>query len=134
PPAVLTGDTVLGRGTTVIAEPDGSLTDYLASLDLLEARGDGVLGLPAHGPEIEDLAVLVRAYRAHRLERLEQVRAASVALDLPSGVTLTDDLVDRVADVVYADVDPSVRGAARQSVRAQLEHLARAGGGVTGSI
>jgi glyoxylase-like metal-dependent hydrolase (beta-lactamase superfamily II) len=49
-PVVLTGDTVLGHGTTVLAEPDGSLADYLASLDALEAVGDGHLAVPAHGP------------------------------------------------------------------------------------
>jgi len=130
-PVVLTGDTVLGRGTTVISAPDGSLTDYLASLDLLEARGEGVLGLPAHGPAVEDLAVVVRAYRAHRLERLEQVRAATLALGVPSRAAVTDAVVDRVTAAVYADVDPAVLPAARQSVRAQLVHLAH--GDVTGS-
>lgn len=115
-PVVLTGDTVLGRGTTVIAEPDGSLGDYLASLDTLERLGDGRLGLPAHGPEIEDLGVAARAYRAHRHERLAQVRAARDELGPEASV---DDVVARV----YADVDPSVRGAARQSVAAQLVYL-----------
>jgi glyoxylase-like metal-dependent hydrolase (beta-lactamase superfamily II) len=115
-PVVLTGDTVLGRGTTVIAEPDGSLGDYLASLDTLERLGDGRLGLPAHGPEIADLAGAVRAYRSHRLERLEQVRAALAVLGPDAGV---DDVVAHV----YADVDPSVLSAARQSVAAQLAYL-----------
>lgn len=130
-PVVLTGDTVLGRGTTVIAEPDGSLSDYLASLDLLEEVGDGRLGVPAHGPEITDLGTAVRAYREHRLERLDQVRdaldqvlAASGARPPASGDDVDDDLVDRVTSTVYADVDPSVVRAARQSVRAQLVHLA----------
>lgn len=120
-PVVLTGDTVLGRGTTVIAEPDGSLADYLASLDALERVGDGRLGLPAHGPEIEDLGAAVRAYRAHRIERLDQVRAALEALGADAGV---DDVVTHV----YADVDPSVLPAARQSVAAQLAYLRRPGG------
>ncbi|PZR53583.1 MBL fold metallo-hydrolase [Xylanimonas oleitrophica] len=119
---VLTGDTVLGRGTTVIAEPDGSLGDYLASLDVLEAlasSGSGpVLGLPGHGPVLDDLAAAVRAYRTHRHERLDQVREALVALGPGS---TADDVVAHV----YADVAPSVRGAARQSVVAQLDHLRR---------
>ncbi|WP_159796062.1 MBL fold metallo-hydrolase [Puerhibacterium puerhi] len=140
-PVVLTGDTVLGRGTTVIAEPDGSLRDYLASLDALERLATGgvpVRGLPGHGPVVDDLGAVVRAYRAHRQERLAQVRAAVAALgvvlptpaqasagapgDLPPGVP--DDLADAVVDAVYADVDGSVRAAARQSVVAQLEYLA----------
>jgi glyoxylase-like metal-dependent hydrolase (beta-lactamase superfamily II) len=118
-PVVLTGDTVLGRGTTVIAEPDGSLRDYLASLDTLERVGDGRVGLPAHGPAIDDLGAAVRAYRAHRLERLDQVRDALATL----GRAPEDDAADAVVAHVYADVDPSVRRAARQSVVAQLAYL-----------
>ncbi|WP_418275123.1 MBL fold metallo-hydrolase [Isoptericola jiangsuensis] len=117
-PVVLTGDTVLGRGTTVLTEPDGSLADYLASLDTLEAVGDARLAVPAHGPEIEDLGVAVRAYRTHRLDRLAQVRAALAVLGEDAGV-------DAVTAHVYADVDPSVLPAARQSVAVQLAYLRR---------
>ncbi|MFB8227498.1 MBL fold metallo-hydrolase [Cellulosimicrobium sp. NPDC055967] len=124
---VLTGDTVLGTGTTVIAAPDGSLGAYLASLDAIEtvaSAGPGrTTGLPGHGPVVDDLAERVRAYRAHRLERLAQVRAALAALGLAAGA---DDAVERVVARVYADVDPSVLGAAHQSVAAQLAFLARA--------
>lgn len=130
---VLTGDTVLGRGTTVIAEPDGSLRDYLASLGLLErvtagtvAGASTVRGLPGHGPVVDDLGVVVRAYRAHRHERLAQVHAAVTALGvtLPAGGKVPAGLADAVVDAVYADVDAAVRRAARQSVVAQLEYLA----------
>ncbi|MFD4990686.1 MBL fold metallo-hydrolase [Cellulosimicrobium cellulans] len=125
-PTVLTGDTVLGTGTTVISQPDGSLGAYLASLDAIEAvasAGTGrATGLPGHGPVVADLADRVRAYRGHRLERLAQVRAALDALGLAAGA---DDAVERVVARVYADVDPSVRDAARQSVAAQLAFLAR---------
>jgi glyoxylase-like metal-dependent hydrolase (beta-lactamase superfamily II) len=125
---VLTGDTVLGRGTTVLAEPDGSLRDYLASLDRLSALGlpGPVLGLPGHGPVIQDLGSAVHAYREHRLERLGQVRSALTGLtaELPdAGSPLPDTLLDAVTGAVYADVDPSVLIAARSSVRAQLEYL-----------
>ncbi|MFC7878448.1 MBL fold metallo-hydrolase [Isoptericola sp. NPDC057391] len=123
-PVVLTGDTVLGQGTTVIAEPDGSLRDYLASLDVLERVGEGRTGLPGHGPAIDDLGAAVRTYRAHRLERLEQVRAALAALGrAPGDAGAPDDAADAVVAHVYADVDPSVRRAARQSVVAQLAYL-----------
>src|SRR5690348_655800 len=50
-PAVLTGDTVLGRGTTVIAHPDGALGPYLGSLRRLADLADGTAVLPGHGPE-----------------------------------------------------------------------------------
>ncbi|MCK0117683.1 MBL fold metallo-hydrolase [Isoptericola sp. S6320L] len=115
-PVVLTGDTVLGRGTTVIAEPDGSLADYLHSLDVLERLGAGRLAVPAHGPAIEDLGAAVQAYRSHRLERLAQVRAVLAALG-------PEATVDDVVAHVYADVDAAVLPAARQSVAAQLAYL-----------
>lgn len=121
---VLTGDTVLGTGTTVIAAPDGSLGAYIASLDAIEAVTGGpgpVTGLPGHGPVVDDLAARVRAYRVHRHERLAQVRAALTTLGLaPDAPGAVDEVVARV----YADVDPVVRGAARQSVAAQLAFLA----------
>ncbi|HEY6747500.1 MAG TPA: MBL fold metallo-hydrolase [Mycobacteriales bacterium] len=115
--AVLTGDTVLGRGTTVVAHPDGRLADYLASLRRLEELGTRTV-LPGHGPELPDLAAVTRAYLAHREERLAQVRAA---LD-----TLGPDASPRaVVEVVYADVDPVLWPAAEWSVRAQLDYLRR---------
>lgn len=125
---VLTGDTVLGLGTTVLAEPDGSLRDYLASLDRLGALNlsGTVTGLPGHGPAIPDLGAAVHAYRVHRLERLDQVRAALARLGvaLPDAAEpLPDALLDAVTHAVYADVDPSVLPAARSSVRAQLEYV-----------
>lgn len=119
---VLTGDTVLGQGTTVIAAPDGSLGQYLASLDRLDAlvAGRRTTGLPGHGPVVEDLGERVRAYRDHRLDRLAQVREALGALGLAPD---DDAAVERVTALVYADVDSSVLGAARQSVAAQLAFL-----------
>lgn len=113
--SVLTGDTILGRGTTMLDYPDGTLGDYLASLDKLEALGPAVV-LPAHGPRLPSLADVARDYRSHRLGRLAQVRAA---LDRLGPEASAGD----VADVVYADVDPSVRRAAETSVSAQLHYL-----------
>ena len=113
--SMLTGDTILGRGTTMLDYPDGTLGDYLASLDRLEALGPATV-LPAHGPVLPSLAAIVREYRGHRLERLDQIRAA---LDrLGRDATASD-----VADAVYSDVGPSVRRAAEMSVAAQLDYL-----------
>ena len=81
--ALLTGDTVLGRGTTVIAG-DGSLADYLASLDRLRALADAErlrTLLPGHGPLLADPAGVLDFYLAHRRERLAEVRAALAAGD-----------------------------------------------------
>ncbi|MDQ4489935.1 MBL fold metallo-hydrolase [Sinomonas sp. ASV486] len=113
--SVLTGDTILGRGTTVLAFPDGRLGDYLDSLRRLEALGPATV-LPAHGPVLPDLSAIARAYAAHRGERLDQVRAALERLG-------PDAAVADVTDAVYTDIDPSVRRAAETSVAAQLDYL-----------
>ncbi|MDR7157915.1 MBL fold metallo-hydrolase [Arthrobacter sp. BE255] len=118
--SVLTGDTILGRGTTMLDFPDGTLGDYLASLDKLEALGAATV-LPAHGPVLPSLEAIVRAYRDHRLERLDQIRAALDRLG-------RDAAVGDVTDAVYADVGHSVRRAAEMSVAAQLNYLRGAAG------
>ena len=76
---VLTGDTILGRGTTVVAYPDGDLGDYLESLRrLLELLGPLPV-LPGHGPALSTAPRRPRSTCEHRLARLEQVRAAVAA-------------------------------------------------------
>lgn len=110
---VLTGDTILGRGTTVVAHPDGHLGDYLSSLELLSAY-TGIPALPGHGPALADCAAAATFYLAHRRARLDQVRAA-----VDAGARTPADVVA----AVYADVDRSLWWAAEWSVRAQLEYL-----------
>ena len=117
--ALLTGDTVLGRGSTVVAHPDGRLADYLHSLRRLEhlaLEREARVVLPGHGPALGDPAAAVAAYLAHREERLAQVRDA-----LAAGAETADDVVA----VVYADVPREVWPAARLSVQAQLAYLDR---------
>jgi glyoxylase-like metal-dependent hydrolase (beta-lactamase superfamily II) len=115
--ALFTGDTVLGRGTTVIAK-DGSLGDYLRTLgqlrELAEAHQVRLL-LPGHGPMLADPIGTLEYYLSHRAERLEQVRSA-----LAAGARTPAEIVA----MVYADVDPAVWPAAEWSVRAQLDYLA----------
>jgi glyoxylase-like metal-dependent hydrolase (beta-lactamase superfamily II) len=115
PRSVLTGDTILGRGTTVVAYPDGNLADYLASLHRLRELGDATV-LTGHGPELPDAGEAAAFYLAHRRERLEQVRAALEHLG-------PDATPRQVVEVVYADVDRAVWWAAELSVRAQLAYL-----------
>jgi len=113
--ALFTGDTVLGRGTTVIAN-DGNLGDYLRSLDALRAVVDGLsFLLPGHGPVLTDPAGVLDYYIAHRAERLDQVRAA-----LAAGAKTPAEIVA----MIYTDVDKSLWPAAEWSVRAQLDYLA----------
>lgn len=110
--AVLTGDTILGRGTTVLSD----LGDYLCSLCVLTEMPAGATGLPGHGPELADVGVTATQYLKHREQRLDQVRAA---LD-----DLGEDATPRqVVEKVYADVDQSLWGPAEHSVRAQLDYL-----------
>lgn len=116
PDAVLTGDTILGRGTTVVAHPDGVLAHYLESLQRLRDLGD-VTVLPGHGPELPSAGAAAQYYLDHREQRLEQVRAAVAA-----GAGTPREVVE----VVYADVDRVLWHAAEMSVRAQLDYLARA--------
>lgn len=112
--AILTGDTVLGYGTTVI---EGRLGDYLASLDRLRAFA-GETGartiLPGHGPKLDDPIEALDHYIRHRHERLAQVEAA---------VAAGDRTAREVVERVYADVDRSLWPAAEWSVQAQLDHL-----------
>jgi glyoxylase-like metal-dependent hydrolase (beta-lactamase superfamily II) len=120
--ALLTGDTVLGRGTTVVAHPDGRLVDYLDSLRRLRdlAQADLDLLLPGHGPVLDAPLSVLDYYLAHRDERLAQVRAA-----VEEGARTPSDVVR----VVYADVDQVLWPAAEKSVRAQLDYLGIAADG-----
>jgi glyoxylase-like metal-dependent hydrolase (beta-lactamase superfamily II) len=116
--ALLTGDTVLGRGTTVIAQ-DGNLADYLDSLARLRSLCDEVslqTLLPGHGPLLNRPSETLDYYAAHRRERLAEVQAA-----LAAGDRTPREIVARV----YADVAPSLWRFAEWSVQAQLDYLRR---------
>jgi glyoxylase-like metal-dependent hydrolase (beta-lactamase superfamily II) len=127
--AVLTGDTVLGRGTTVVAHPDGELGAYLGSLDRLHALAEAheiETIWPGHGPVIEHALPTLDHYIAHRHERLDQIREALRDL-LAAGPEAgrPEELPRLIVEVVYADVDPVLWPAAELSVRAQLDYLRR---------
>jgi glyoxylase-like metal-dependent hydrolase (beta-lactamase superfamily II) len=113
--AVLTADTVLGRGTTVIDKEDGNLREYLESLQRLRGVGHRTV-LPGHGPDLADLEAVSDMYLAHREERLDQVRAALRDLG--------DDATARqIVEHVYTDVDQKLWDAAEWSVQAQVDYL-----------
>jgi glyoxylase-like metal-dependent hydrolase (beta-lactamase superfamily II) len=115
--ALLTGDTVLGRGTTVVAHPDGRLGDYLDSLQRLRDLAGAAVDvlLPGHGPVLSTPIDVLDYYLKHRQERLDQVREAAAAGDQDAAA-----IVRRV----YSDVDQALWPAAELSVRAQLDYLA----------
>ncbi|BFV58413.1 MBL fold metallo-hydrolase [Kitasatospora sp. CMC57] len=115
--AILTGDTVLGRGTTMVAHPEGTIGDYLDSLRRLHtmAAEQGVRTvLPGHGPVLTDALGAVDYYLAHRAHRLAQVETA-----VEAGYRTAEQVVAKV----YADVDRALWPAAELSVRAQLRYL-----------
>lgn len=113
--AVLTADTVLGRGTAVLDKEDGSLTDYLESLRRLRGLGRRTV-LPGHGPDLIDLEGVAQGYLEHRRERLDQVRSALRELG-------EDASARQIVERVYVDVDEKLWEAAEWSVQVQLNHL-----------
>jgi glyoxylase-like metal-dependent hydrolase (beta-lactamase superfamily II) len=113
--SVLTADTVLGRGTTVIDNEDGSLREYMESLRRLNGLGRRAV-LPGHGPDLPDLEAVTQMYLTHREQRLDQVREALR--------TLGDDATARqIVERVYTDVDEKLWDHAEWSVQAQLNYL-----------
>jgi len=99
----------------MIDHPDGSLGDYLRSLELLGQRS-GATVLPAHGAPLPDLQEVCEELTEHRLERLDQVREIVAGLG-------RDASVEAITDAVYADVPAGVRRAAERSIAAQLAYL-----------
>jgi glyoxylase-like metal-dependent hydrolase (beta-lactamase superfamily II) len=124
--ALLSGDMVLGRGTTVVAYPDGQLAPYFESIERmrsLAASGEVDRIWPAHGPVLEDALGTLEHYLVHRRQRLVQVEDAlrQLGVDVPDADD--DELPRQVVEIVYQDIDESLWGAAEWSVRAQLAYL-----------
>lgn len=114
---LFSADHVMAWSTTVVAPPDGSMRDYMASLDRLIARADATL-LPGHGGPVRDPATFLPALKAHRL-----AREAAILASLEAGARTIPEIVR----TVYADVDPRLHGAAGLSTLAHLEHLIERG-------
>jgi glyoxylase-like metal-dependent hydrolase (beta-lactamase superfamily II) len=114
---LFSGDHIMGWSTTVITPPDGDMTDYLASLELIRARGFSTLW-PTHGPPIREVRPFIDAYIAHRQERADQILGA-----LQAGPNRIADLVP----TLYADVDARLWPAAARSMLAAMIHLTRQG-------
>ncbi len=110
---LFSADHVMGWSTTVVAPPDGSMADYMASLDKLIARADSVL-LPGHGGAVSDPLGYMRDLREHRLAREHAI------LDrLRQG----DRGIDAIVRAIYRDTDPAMYPAASLSVLAHIEDL-----------
>lgn len=113
---LFSGDTVLGRGTTVITWPEGDMAAYLNTLRRFLDLAPRVI-FPGHGAPVEDAATVLSEYIAHRLEREKQILAR-----------LTDPVsTDQLTTVIYPDLDSALLPLARQTVLAHLHKLVREG-------
>ena len=115
--ALFTGDHVMGWSTSVVAPPDGDMGDYMHSLEKLLARHDRIF-YPAHGSPIAKPQRFVRAMLTHRRMRAAQIRDC-----LAAGIGDVTAIVARL----YSDIEPRLKPAASQMVRAHLEHMRREG-------
>ncbi len=111
---VFSGDHVMAWNTTVIAPPEGRMSDYIASLENLLHRRDR-LYLPGHGGRMEKPLRAVKAYLVHRQWREQAILAA-----IRDGAVTIPDVVARV----YATIDQRLIRAAELSVLAHVEYLA----------
>lgn len=107
------GDHVMGWSTSIVAPPDGSMVDYMASLERLALR-DEQLYFSGHGPEIPDAVRFVKFLIRHRKAREASIlhRLAKGEADIPTIVRAS-----------YIGIDPRLMGAAGYSVLAHLEDL-----------
>ena len=111
------GDHVMGWSTSIVAPPDGSMVDYMASLEKLAGRGE-TLYFSGHGPEIPEAQRFVRFLIRHR-----KAREASILHRLAKGEADIPTLVR----AIYIGIDPRLTGAAGYSVLAHLEDLVHRG-------
>ena len=107
------GDHVMGWSTSIVAPPDGAMSDYMASLHKL-ARRDETLYFPGHGPAIPDAKRFVNYYILHR-----RAREASILHRLGKGATD----IPTIVRAIYIGIDPRLTAAAGYSVLAHLEDL-----------
>ncbi len=115
--ALFSGDHVMGWSTSVVAPPDGAMSDYMASLEKVARRPETVY-LPGHGGIIQDAPRFARSYIRHR-----QDREASILHRLAKG----DADIPTLVRAIYIGLDPRLAKAAGLSVLAHLEDLVARG-------
>jgi recombination protein RecT len=136
---LFSGDHILNGSTTVIDPPDGNMSDYLASLDNLEAlckQHDLRFILPAHGyvlshcdaaqaaPEQRGnaksdthggAARAIAALKAHRLKREAKIMAAMKIKPQASA--------EELLPIAYDDVDAKLWPIAARSLAAHMQRI-----------
>jgi glyoxylase-like metal-dependent hydrolase (beta-lactamase superfamily II) len=115
------GDHVMAWATSIVAPPDGAMSDYMASLAKMARRGERIY-FPGHGPAIDDAGRFVNYFILHR-----KAREASILHRLASG----DAGIPSIVRAIYIGLDPRLTGAAGLSVLAHLEDLVTRGKVVT---
>ena len=114
---LFSGDHVMGWSTTIVAPPDGAMTDYMDSLGKLTQRGE-TLYLPGHGGVIREAPRFVAGLILHR-----KAREASILHRLGKGAT---DIAT-IVRAIYIGIDPRLINAAGFSVLAHMEDLVARG-------
>jgi len=115
--ALFSGDHVMSWSSTVVAPPDGSMRDYMASLEVLRERSDAIYW-PGHGGPVNNPQRFVRALHHHR-----RMREASIANRLRAG----DHTVPALVATVYENLNPALIGGAAMSILAHLEDMVERG-------
>ncbi len=114
---LFSADHVMAWATTIVAPPDGSMADFMASVEKLLSRDDRIY-FPGHGGPVREPKSFLRGLRTHRRMReravLERIRAG-------------DRLIADMVRVIYARTDQRLHGAAALSVLAHLEDLIEKG-------
>ena len=114
---IFSGDHVMAWSTSIVAPPDGAMSDYMASLEKLARRSEPIY-LPGHGGPVHDAPRFVQSYMRHR-----QAREVSILRRLGKGAADIATLVR----AIYIGIDPRLTGAAGLSVLAHLEDLVARG-------
>ncbi|MBV2142599.1 MBL fold metallo-hydrolase [Falsochrobactrum sp. TDYN1] len=114
---LFSADHVMAWATSIVAPPDGAMSDYMASLDKLLLRDDYIY-LPGHGGPVTKPTAFVRGLRAHR-----KMRERAILERIVQGDRTIPDMVR----AIYRETDPRLHGAAALSVLAHLEDLAGRG-------
>jgi glyoxylase-like metal-dependent hydrolase (beta-lactamase superfamily II) len=111
--SLFSGDHVMAWSTTIVAPPEGNMNDYMASLEKLRGRSDAIFW-PGHGGGVVDPQRYVGAIVKHRLQR-----EAAILARIQAG----DGTIVAIADKVYRDLVPALKGAAQLSTLAHVERL-----------
>ena len=111
--ALFSGDHVMAWSTSIVAPPDGSMSDYMASLEKLRDR-DEMVYWPGHGGPVMDPKRYLRGLITHRRQRETAILAR-----LEAGPSTIPEIVEKN----YVGLAAGLKGAAALSTLAHMEDL-----------